>query len=62
MDEEYYNWIHAQDFTESDAREEGYRAYQAGSRSSDDNPFNNNEEWELRQAWNEGWSNAAWDD
>lgn len=35
MDEEYYHWIHSSDFTESDARDEGYRAYQNGSRSSD---------------------------
>jgi hypothetical protein len=39
--------------TESDAREEGYRAYQDGL-SSNDNPFNNNEEWDLHLAWKEG--------
>jgi hypothetical protein len=49
------------DFTESDAREAGYRAYQNGL-SRDDNPFNNNEEWELHLAWEEGRSSAAWDD
>jgi hypothetical protein len=61
MDEEYYNWIHSLDFTESDARDEGYRAYQDGL-GRDDNPFNNNEEWELHLAWEEGRSSAAWDD
>ena len=61
MDEEYYNWVHAAETTESDARDEGYRAYQDGL-SRDDNPFNNNDEWELHLAWQEGWGNAAWDD
>jgi hypothetical protein len=61
MDEEYYHWIHSSDFTESDARDEGYRAYQQGM-SSHDNPFNNNDEWDLHQAWNEGLTAAGWDD
>lgn len=61
MDEEYYNWIHSSDFTESDARDEGYRAYQNGL-SRDDNPFNNNDEWDLHLSWEEGYGNAAWDD
>jgi hypothetical protein len=61
MDEEYYRWIHDQGTTESDAREEGYRAYRDGLMS-DDNPYNNNEEWDFYLAWNEGWSQAAWDD
>jgi hypothetical protein len=59
MDEEYYRWTHGR--SESDAREEGYRAYQEGL-SHDDNPFNNNEEWDLHLAWEEGRSQAAWDD
>lgn len=61
MDEEYYNWIHSPDFTELDARDEGYRAYWEGL-SRDDNPFNNNDEWELHLAWEEGYCNAEWDD
>jgi ribosome modulation factor len=63
MDEEYYNWIHpaVNVESESEARDEGYRAYFDG-RSRDDNPFNNNEEWELHLAWEEGRSAAAWDD
>lgn len=61
MDEEYYNWIHSPDFTETDARDEGYNAYLKGL-SRYDNPFNNNDEWELHLAWEEGHSNAAWDD
>lgn len=47
--------------TESDARDEGYRAYQDGLRLAD-NPYNNNEEWDLHLAWDEGWNNASWDD
>ena len=43
------------------AREDGYRAYQNGL-SRDDNPYNNNEEWDLYLAWEEGLSQAAWDD
>ncbi len=61
MDEEYYNWIHTPEITESDARDDGYRAYQDG-KTVHDNPFNNNDEWDLHLAWNEGWSQAAWDD
>jgi hypothetical protein len=61
MDEEYYRWIHDSETTESDAREEGYRAYQDGLMPGD-NPYNNNEEWDLHLAWQEGWSQAGWDD
>jgi len=61
MDEEYHRWIHGYAWTETEARDEGYRAYQNGL-SSDDNPFNNNDEWELHLAWEEGRSSAAWDD
>jgi ribosome modulation factor len=43
------------------AREDGYRAYQNGL-SRDDNPYNNNEEWDLYLAWEEGRSQAARDD
>jgi hypothetical protein len=61
LDEEYYRWIHETKPTESDAREEGYRAYQ-NDLSRDDNPYNNTDEWDLHLAWQEGWGNAAWDD
>jgi hypothetical protein len=54
MDEEYRT-------TEFDAREEGCRAYQDGLMPSD-NPYNNNEEWDLHLAWQEGFGQAAWDD
>jgi len=27
-----------------------------------DNPYNNNDEWELAKAWNKGFDDAAWDD
>jgi hypothetical protein len=53
-----------QEFSEmqlSDAKTEGYRAYQNG-HSNNDNPYNNNEEWLLLLAWEEGYSAAAWDD
>lgn len=60
MDEEYYNWIHSPDFTEADAKDEGYIAYTKGL-SSHDNPFNDNDELELHLAWEEGHSNAAWE-
>lgn len=43
------------------ARREGYRAYLNGL-SQADNPYNNNEEWDLHLAWDEGWNNASWDD
>jgi hypothetical protein len=61
LDEEYYRWIHSPETAESDAREEGYRAYQDGLMPAD-NPYNNNEEWDLHLAWDEGWSRAGWDD
>ena len=61
MDEEYYNWIHEPELTESDAKDDGYRAYQDGL-SNHDNPYNNNDQWNLHLAWDEGWSAAAWDD
>ena len=63
MNEEYWNWIHNPPVieNETEARDEGYRAYQDGM-TSNDNPFNNNEEWELHLAWNEGYYRAAWDD
>lgn len=47
--------------TENDAHADGYRAY-LDDLSTDDNPYNNNDEWHLHLAWNEGWSAAAWDD
>jgi len=61
MDEEYYRWVYDQGTTECDARNEGYRAYRDGLMP-DDNPYNNNEEWDLHLAWQEGWSQAGWDD
>jgi hypothetical protein len=62
MDEEYHRWIHDQGTTESDAREEGYRAYQDGLMS-DDNPYIKAWwEWDLHLAWQEGFGQAAWDD
>lgn len=61
MDEEYYNWIHAYHWSEDEAKGEVYRAYQNGL-SRDDNPFNNNDEWYLHLAWEDGRSTAAWDD
>ncbi len=44
-----------------DARREGYRAYQ-DDLSRDDNPYDNNDQWELNRAWLEGFMEAAWDD
>jgi hypothetical protein len=61
MDEEYCRWIHNSETTVNDARKEGYRAYQ-DSLMPHDNPYNNNEEWDLRYAWIEGWLEAGWDD
>ena len=62
MDEEYLNWIHFPAPTsEDDARQEGICAYQNDQKKSS-NPYNNNDEWDLHLAWNEGWSQAAWDD
>jgi ribosome modulation factor len=43
------------------ARKEGYQAYQDGL-CSDDNPYNNNDEWDLYLAWKAGYQAAAWDD
>jgi ribosome modulation factor len=45
----------------SEAKDEGYRAYQNG-HSSRDNPYNNNEEWPLLSAWIDGYCVAAWGD
>ena len=48
------------DFDE--ARRSGYEAYLNGL-TQDDNPYENVEsEWDLRDAWREGWADAAWDD
>ena len=45
-----------------DARRSGYEAYLNGL-TQDDNPYENVEsEWDLRDAWSEGWADAAWDD
>lgn len=45
----------------NDALDEGYRAYVQG-KTRYDNPYNNNDEWYLNEAWTEGFLNAAWDD
>lgn len=44
--------------TEYDARKDGYRAYLDGLKCAD-NPYNNNDEWDLHLAWEEGWSQAC---
>ena len=49
------------DLAEKEAYDDGYRAY-VEDRSYDDNPYNNNDEWNLLVAWNEGYSDAGWDD
>jgi hypothetical protein len=46
---------------ESEAYRQGYSAYQ-NDIPIGDNPYNNNEEWELHLDWREGWHDAAWDD
>lgn len=43
------------------AFDEGYNAYHDGLKRSD-NPYDNNGEWYLNQAWLEGFLEAAWDD
>ena len=43
------------------AYDDGYSAYLNDLRKSD-NPFNNNDEWDLLRAWDEGYDAAAWDD
>lgn len=48
-------------FAEKQAYDEGYRAY-VDDLSYDDNPYNNNDEWELNRAWCEGYADAGWDD
>ena len=45
----------------SQAREEGYRHYQEDNGNVNNNPYNNNEEWLLNQAWKDGFYDAAWD-
>tara|TARA_R110000772_G_scaffold99174_2_gene198829 strand:- start:883 stop:1065 length:183 start_codon:yes stop_codon:yes gene_type:complete len=43
------------------ARQIGAEAYLNGARA-DDNPYNNNDEWELNRAWVHGYFDAAWND
>ena len=43
------------------AYDDGYSAYLNDLRKSD-NPFNNNDDWDLLRAWDEGYDAAAWDD
>ena len=44
-----------------EAYEEGYAEYKKdGGR--DDNPYNNDDEWDLNQMWMEGFHAAGWDD
>lgn len=45
----------------ANARDDGYQAYIDGLSKSD-NPFNNNGEWDLLCAWNQGYDDAGWDD
>ena len=54
--EEYYLWEQ-----KVDAQNDGYRAYQNGLNRND-NPFNNNDEWDLHLAWLDGYMQAAQDD
>jgi ribosome modulation factor len=50
------------DLQKRQAYDEGYDAYVDGL-TQDDNPYENVEsEWDLRDAWSDGWYNAAWDD
>lgn len=44
-----------------EAHNDGSQAY-SDDVSKDDNPFDNNDEWDLNQAWVEGWDCAAWND
>jgi len=41
-----------------DAWEDGYRAYVSG-KTRDDNPYNNNDEWDLNQASLDGFTDAG---
>lgn len=43
------------------AQDEGYACYLSNG-NADDNPYNNNDEWQLNRAWLEGYYNAGWDD
>ena len=43
------------------AMDEGYSHYLKNG-TNDENPYNNNEEWQLNRAWNDGYYQAAWDD
>lgn len=52
-----YIWEESPD----EAYKEGYKAYQRGLKT-EDNPYNNNEEWELHEAWLEGYRDAQFDD
>jgi hypothetical protein len=43
------------------AYQDGYQKYQDGfDRGS--NPYNNGDEWDLYQAWLDGYTDAGWDD
>ena len=45
---------------EKEAYQRGRSAYiNHGDRNN--NPYNNNDEWELNRAWLEGFTDAAWD-
>lgn len=46
---------------EKQAYDEGYRAY-VDDVSYDDNPYNNNDEWDLNRSWAAGYTDAGWDD
>ena len=43
-----------------DAHRDGYWAYHDGL-SRDDNPYDNNSEWDLNQAWLDGFMEAVWE-
>jgi ribosome modulation factor len=43
------------------AQKDGYQAYFDGLKR-DDNPYDNDDEWDLNRAWLEGYSDAALDD
>ncbi len=56
LDDEYHKIL-----IKKEAYDEGYQGYKThGDRNL--NPYNNNDEWELSQAWLEGFMDAAWDD
>lgn len=45
----------------SQVREEGYLHYLEDNSNVNNNPYNNDEEWPLHEAWKDGYYDAAWD-